>query len=444
MNTPTIEFPRSALAAGRRHGGHGGALHRDYARTPLNVYWEMTRACGLTCRHCRAEAMPTAAAGELGTADGIRLLDQIREFGEPLPQLILTGGDPLERSDLFEIVRTATAMGIAVSVTPAATEKLTRDVLVRLRDAGMAGLGLSCDGSTARLHDGLRGVPGTFARTLAAIEWAGELGIPVQVNTLISAETAPDLPAIFKLLAPLPLARWSLFFLIAVGRGRVLEPLEAPAAEELMAWIHEVAGRAPFIVATTEAPSFRRVAIGLMRAAGWSGERIAASPNSRGYGIRDGNGVVFVSHTGDICPAGFLPLAAGNVRTDRLATVYREAPLFRDLHNPDTFHGVCGECQYRQICGGSRARAFAATGNPFGSDPLCMKVFEDALPCPNACPDCTKSRGAGAGAARAGAAGCGGSGGGGCAGGAGGGKHHGLHLVWPIEARATSSGQEPT
>jgi AdoMet-dependent heme synthase len=344
---------------------------RDYAQTPLNIYWEMTQACALACRHCRAEAVPAPHPMELTFEEGIEFLRQIPEFGDPLPQLILTGGDPLARADLFELIDEAHRLGIGVSITPAATPALTRDVLVRLKEHSVEGLGLSLDGSTAERHDSIRGVLGTFDRTVEAMQWAQELEIPLQVNTLAAAETAGDVPAIYELLKPFGVARWSLFFLISIGRGKVLQPLTPEEGEKLMGWIYETSRAAAFIVATTEAPSYRRVALERLRAEGLTGEQIKRSGANRGFGIRDGHGIMFVSNTGDICPAGFLPLVAGNVRKDRVAEIYRNAPLFRSLHDPAHFEGRCGVCEYTALCGGSRARAFEATGNPLASDPFC-------------------------------------------------------------------------
>jgi radical SAM protein with 4Fe4S-binding SPASM domain len=299
---------------------------RDYAQTPLNVYWEMTQACPLACRHCRAEAVPTPHPHELNFLESVAFLRQLPEFGAPLPQLILTGGDPLERADLYELIDEARSLGIGVSITPAASPALTRDVLVRLQLHGVEGLGLSLDGYSAARHDSIRGVAGTCDRTLQAIRWAQELGMPLQVNTLVAAETAADIPAIYDLSK----------------------------------------------VATTEAPSYRRVALLRMREQGLTSEQIKKSPGYRGFGIRDGNGIMFVSHTGDIYPAGFLPLPVGNVRKDRIAEVYRNAPVFLALHDPEQFHGRCGACEYHALCGGSRARAFEATGDPLGEDPFCI------------------------------------------------------------------------
>ena len=351
-----------------------GSVHhapRDYSKTPLNIYWETTQACALACRHCRAEAVPAPHPNELTHEEGVAFLRQIPAFGDPVPHLILTGGDPLARADLYELIDEARRLGIGVSITPAATPALTRDVLVRLKKHGVEGLGLSLDGSTAGRHDSIRGVPGTFDRTLQAMQWARELEFPLQVNTLAAAETADDIPAVYELLRPLGVARWSLFFLISVGRGKVLQALPPEEAEKLMSWIYETSRTAEFIVATTEAPSYRRVALELMRGSGMTGEQIKRSGTARGFGIRDGHGILFVSNTGDICPAGFLPLVAGNVRRDAVAEIYRKAPLFRALHDPGQFEGRCGVCEYRVLCGGSRARAFEASGNPLASDPLC-------------------------------------------------------------------------
>ncbi len=337
----------------------------------MNVYWEVTRACSLACRHCRAEAVPYADPMQLTFDEGVGFLRQISQFGDPLPQLILTGGDPLARPDLFGLIDEAHRVGVSVSITPAATPALTREVLVKLKEHSVDGLGLSLDGSTAARHDSIRGVAGTFDRTVQAMRWAQELEMPLQVNTLVAAETADDLPAIYQLLKSFRVARWSLFFLISVGRGKVLQPLAPEEGEQLMSWIYATSLVAPFIVATTEAPSYRRVALERMRSEGLTAEQIKGSNAFRGFGIRDGHGIVFVSHTGEICPAGFLPLVVGNVRQDHLADVYRNAPVFKSLHDPTQFEGRCGRCQYHMLCGGSRARAFEASGNALASDPFC-------------------------------------------------------------------------
>ena len=344
----------------------------DFARSPMLVYWEMTQACMLACRHCRAEAMPSPHPLELTPIESMGLLCQIAMFSDPLPHLILTGGDPLSRKDLFPLIDKARAMGLEVSITPSATPALTPQALDRLRSHGIQSLGLSLDGSSAARHDDVRAVPGCFERTIDIAREAGRLGLPIQINTLVAQETADDLPAIYELLKTFPVMRWSLFFLISVGRGRALQEVSSDRAEEIMNWVLDLVPQAPFAVKTTEAPSYRRLALNRMQGAGKTAAEIQGSSVYRGFQIRDGHGIVFVSSQGDIYPSGFLPLSAGNVRTDSLVDVYRQGPLFQALHSPQRFHGKCGDCEFSCVCGGSRARAFAHTGDALGSDPLCL------------------------------------------------------------------------
>jgi MoaA/NifB/PqqE/SkfB family radical SAM enzyme len=292
----------------------------------------------------------------LSTVAGLRLLGDLATFGDPLPHLVLTGGDPLKREDLFDLIAAARAIGFKVSVAPSATPLLTAQAIWRMRDAGVSAISLSLDGSTAARHDAIRAVPGTFSRTLAAATVAVDAGLPVQINTLVCAETVADLPAILDRVLESRAARWSLFFLVTVGRGDVLAPISAERAEDVLHWIAGLGRPGGLVVTTTEAPQLRRV---------------AGRPALHGGGIRDGNGILFISHTGNICPSGFLELPAGNALADHVVDVYRTAPLFNALRDPDQFSGRCGACEFRFACGGSRARAWAATGNPLGEDPLC-------------------------------------------------------------------------
>lgn len=353
------------------HAPHAHTTRRDLARNPMIVYWEMTQACGLACRHCRAAAVLQKHPDELNRVESRRLLDQILAFGDPLPHLILTGGDPLMRPDLFELIDAAVSLGIEVSITPAATQNLTRNVIAELQAHKISSLGLSLDGSDAARHEAVRGIPGCFDWTMNAARAAADLDIPIQVNTLVSAETANDLPAIYDLLLTHRVMRWSLFFLISVGRGKLLEAVSPERGEEIMRWSLDMSRRAPYAIKTTEAPSYRRVALERMRASGMPADAIRRSSFYRGFGIRDGNGILFVSNTGDIRPAGFLPVTVGNVRHNDLVATYRHAPLMSALHDPNTFKGKCGYCEYRVVCGGSRARAFTHTGDALESDPFC-------------------------------------------------------------------------
>ncbi len=321
---------------------------------PLRVYWEITRACDLACVHCRATAAPHADPAELDTRRGLKLLDQLASSG-PL-HVILTGGDPLKRADLFELIAHARELGLHVSVSPSATPLLTEAALDHLKDAGVEAISLSIDGSTSAKHDALRGVPGCFDRTMVAAKHAAQIGLPFQVNTLVSRETLDDLPAIDALVRSLGANRWSLFFLVTVGRGTVLEPISARETEDLLTWLATRALEPGPVITTTEAPHFRRV----------------SQQRGHGAGMRDGNGVMFISHDGSVSPSGFLPLSVGNVKLENPLRLYRESTLFRSLRDANHFHGRCGHCEFRFVCGGSRARAYAATGDPLAEDPLCV------------------------------------------------------------------------
>ncbi len=343
-----------------------------YDERPLLVYWEMTRACGLSCRHCRAEAIPWRDPLELSTEEGYTLLEKLAGFGEPMPHLVLTGGDPLMRPDLFELIGHARGLGFKVAVTPSGTERLTKEVMQRMRQAEVWMVAMSLDGSSPQRHDAVRGVDGSFAQTLKALRWAREAEIPVQVNTLVCAETLGDLSAIHAVVSDLDIAQWALFFLIGVGRAKVLGEVTPTESEEVMHWVYEMARHSPFRIRTTEAPHYRRVA--LQRALAGRGNEDSSHQVRdirQGFGVRDGSGVMFISHTGEVYPSGFLPVAAGSVRFHDPVAVYRHAPLFVALRDPEQLKGRCGRCKYRQVCGGSRARAGAATGDPLESDPLC-------------------------------------------------------------------------
>ena len=334
-----------------------------HADAPTRVYWEITRACSLACQHCRAEASACADPNELRHEDGLRILRQLAA-AEPKPHLVLTGGDPLERADLFELIATARELGLHVSVSPSATARLTKEVIAKLKSAGVDAISLSLDGATASTHDAIRKVEGTFERTLAAAAAAREVGLAFQVNTLVSKETCLELREIEHIVREIGAARWSLFFLVTVGRGEVLQPIDAATTEHLLVWFAERAKIRPGpVFTTTEAPFYRRV-VG----------SVGGAPPGHGHaaGIRDGNGIMFIGHDGDVYPSGFLPLSAGNVKMENPLTIYRESVMFKALRDADSFHGRCGRCEYRAVCGGSRARAWAATGDILAEDPLCV------------------------------------------------------------------------
>jgi MoaA/NifB/PqqE/SkfB family radical SAM enzyme len=300
------------------------------------------------------------------------MLQEALGFGTPLPHFVFTGGDPFKRPDLIPLVREARRLGFGVSLAPSGTPLITPEAIGALVDAGIDGFSLSLDGANAEHHDAFRGVSGCFGRTLAAAGWIRDRGLPLQINTLVTAETVNDLPALADLLTGLRITRWSLFFLISVGRGRTgLTELRPAEAERLFRWLEGLSRLVPYAIKTTEAMQYRRVAHRAMRRRGMTDDQILRTPTGRGFGIRDGNGIMFVSHTGEVHPSGFLPAPVGSVRHRSIVGLYRDSPVFRELRDTSRFEGKCGWCEYADICGGSRARAFAATGNYLAADPLC-------------------------------------------------------------------------
>ncbi|GAB3681596.1 radical SAM protein [Salinarchaeum chitinilyticum] len=351
----------------------------DTDQRPFVLIWELTQACELACDHCRAEAQPDRHPEELTTAEGKELLDQAREFGEN-QLVVLSGGDPAARPDLVELVEYGTDAGLSMTVTPSGTASLTRDVIEDLSDAGVRRMALSIDGGVAEEHDAFRGERGSFGATLEAAAHARGAGVPLQVNTTVCARTVDQLPAIRELVADLGAALWSVFFLVPVGRGAMLDPVSPSRAESIMEWLDDVASEESFGVKTTEAPHYRRVAIQRRRAEqGGEGPEsgVAAGgeggPGRRG-GIVAGDGFAFVSHTGEVYPSGFLPESAGTVPEESIVDVYRNADLFERLRDRSELTGKCGACEFKHVCGGSRSRAFATTGDPFAADPLCEYV----------------------------------------------------------------------
>ena len=339
-----------------------------FDQSPFMVFWETTQACDLVCKHCRADARPARDPGELTFAEGVRLLDDVAAMGCPL--IVLTGGDPAKRPDLVALVRHGTAIGLRVALTPSATPLVTPELLRQLADAGLARLAVSLDGATATAHDGFRGVRGSFARTFEILRDARAAGLTTQVNTTVTDWNVDELEAIAAQLEAMAIALWGVFFLVPTGRGETLHVLEPDVAERVLERLAAIAARASFDVKTTAAPHYRRVllqrktprhdVVGL-------GDGIGRAPR----GVNDGQGIVFVSHRGEVFPSGFLPVACGSVRDEGLAAIYRRHPVFTALRDTDALGGKCGDCEFRRVCGGSRARAYAMTGDLLAEEPAC-------------------------------------------------------------------------
>ncbi len=311
--------------------------------------------------------------------DGKDLIDQIAAMKAPV--FVLTGGDPIKRPDLFEFIAHARKVGVRVSLTPSATPLLTREVVLRLKEAGLARLAVSLDGASAATHDAFRGMVGSFARTLNAIHWANGAGLPVQINTTFSRRNIAELDDIAELVESLRIALWSVFFLVPTGRGKLDDLLSADGFEQVFARIYRLSKTASFDIKTTEAQHYRRYMLqqrvagrkaGLL--AGPAPEKMADSIGRAPSGLNDGKGFVFISHTGEVFPSGFMPLTAGNIRRQSLASIYRDSPLFRSLRDTAQLEGKCGACEFKEICGGSRARAYALTGDPKAEEPCCSYI----------------------------------------------------------------------
>jgi radical SAM protein len=369
----------------------------DLNERPFMIIWETTQACDLACRHCRAEAQPEHDPLNLSTQEAKALLDQAESFGRPRPIFIFTGGDPFKRTDLFELVRYASEIGLPPAVSPSGTPLLTPDNLRALKEAGAKAISLSIDGSNAARHDDFRRVPGSFQLTTNGWRAARQMGLKLQINTTVTRYNLHDLPQLFKLVQELGAMTWSLFFLVPTGRGRQEDEISPAEYEAVMHFLYDVS---KYISAkTTEGHHYKRVV--LQRAildekgvaledylplhpiyyelkAGLDQvvEEVGLQPRGSGIyrtpmHINAGNGFVFISRRGEVFPSGFLPVSAGNVRQQSLVEIYRQAPLFRDLRDTEKYGGRCGLCELVGVCGGSRSRAYAVTGDPLAEEPFC-------------------------------------------------------------------------
>ncbi|MEK3855518.1 TIGR04053 family radical SAM/SPASM domain-containing protein [Cytobacillus sp. FSL H8-0458] len=360
---------------------------RDFNNDPFIVIWELTRACQLKCLHCRAEAQYRRDPRELSFEEGKALIDQIKEMNNPM--LVFTGGDPLMRQDVFDIAEYAVKKGVRVSMTPSATPNVTKEAIEKAKQVGLARWAFSLDGPNAEIHDHFRGTSGSFELTIERIKYLHELEIPVQINTVISRYNIDYLEEMAKVVEELKCVLWSVFFLVPTGRGQEKDMISPVEHEKVFTWLYNLSKKVSFDIKTTAAQHYRRVVIQQkMKEAKAQNEDIqyldaltqqglTGSIDGLGRapkGVNDGNGFVFISHIGDVYPSGLLPVKAGNVREQPLAEIYRESPIFKDLRNPDKYKGKCGQCEFRYVCGGSRSRAFAMTGDYMESEPFCVYI----------------------------------------------------------------------
>lgn len=360
----------------------------DFNLAPYTVIWEITRACDLCCVHCRASAQKARDSRELTTAEGYSLINDISDFGSPV--FVITGGDPMKRPDLEDMIcYAAKERKLRTSLTPSATPLVTRERLKEIRNCGISRIALSLDGPNAAVHDGFRGEKGCFNRTMEIIRDLKDLDIPLQINTTVARQNGSTLTEIAGLVEGFGAVQWSVFFLVPTGRGRKDDMISATQHERIFHWLYGLTKKVPFDIKATAAQHYRRVAIARARRAGTdmarddrgcylevagAGFQYADGIRRPTQGVNDGRGLVFISHTGDVYPSGFLPIRAGNVRQKSVIDIYRNSPLFQDLRDPGKLKGKCGVCEYRIVCGGNRARAWAVTGDPLEEEPMCIYV----------------------------------------------------------------------
>jgi radical SAM protein len=363
---------QSLTVPARPNSGTQSYTAADFAHSPFVAFYEVTRACDLLCRHCRACAQPKRHPYELKTEQAKTLIEQFATFPKP-PVLVFTGGDPMKRNDIYELVEHANSSGVTTAMTPSATPLVTRVALQRLKDAGLTRLAVSLDGADAATHDAFRNVPGSFARTLEILHDAQDCGFSLQINTTMTQRNVAQVDTMANLCATQGITLWSLFFLIPVGRGLAEQRLSGAQCEKVFAQLFEHSLRQPYGIKTTEAHHYRRF---VLQQHGNPLRHPGDAPSGRTQraplGVNDGRGVMFVSHTGTIYPSGFMPINCGKFPRQSIIDIYQNSDLFRSLREPDRLGGKCGVCDYREICGGSRARAYAITRDPLAAEPDCI------------------------------------------------------------------------
>lgn len=373
-------------AAAERSYQNERMTHADFDQAPFTIAWEVTRACAYACVHCRADAQHHRDPRELSTVEAKQLIERLAAFNNN-PILIFTGGDPLMRPDVFELIAYASERGLRCSLTPTATALPTRERLEKAREAGIRRVALSLDAPRPEIHDDFRKVLGSWQRTMDTLHRAHDVGLSVQVNTTVAKHNIEILHEMVPFIEEVGAVQWSVFFLVPTGRALVEQMVSAEEHERVFNWLYDLSQNAPFDIKATAAPMYRRVAIERKRALNneqpvtfqGAGFQYADGLHRPTKGVNDGNGFLFISHIGEIQPSGFLPVTAGWVREDDVVEVYRNAPIFKDLRNPDKFKGVCGRCEYREVCGGQRGRAYGVTGDYLESDPACILVSKGTI-----------------------------------------------------------------
>ncbi len=332
---------------------------------PRVIAWESTKACNYACKHCRAEAQKQPDPNQLTTKEALNLVEQIADVCKPI--FIISGGDPLKRSDIFEIASHASELGLRVVMSPSGSD-ITPDIISKMRNAGVQMISLSIDGSSADIHDSFRGVPGAFNLSLKAIQCAKEGGMPFKINTTVTQHNRADLSNICRLTIDLGAKEWDVFMLVPTGRGKVAMEITAQQYEDTLNFIYGLTDQSLIPIKMTCSPQYMRVIA--------QNHPTAKTPQPPrhgmgGRGCMAGNGFCFISHTGDVFGCGFLPIKAGNIRERKIIAIYQQSDFFTQLRQHNMLKGKCGACQFANACGGCRARALAVMGDYLESEPYC-------------------------------------------------------------------------
>ena len=339
---------------------------------PTTILWQLTQKCDVNCATC-VIAAEGARRGidELSTFESYKVLDQIASMAPR--RFVISGGDPLARRDLLQLVDYACRRALDPALSLSATHNLTREAIVVLRRAGVRRIQLPLNGSTAARHDAVYATPGSFEHTLAAMRWACAAGAVLEINTLVTHRTMHDLAAIAARMEQFRVEAWNLYFIVPIAGSTSLEVITAEEAEAVFAEIARIGSMAHFAIRTVEAPHYRRYLLQQQRPAG----ELASWSDFSGYTFRGDplgaslDDVVFITSRGEVRPSEFLPISGGNVRYRSLPAIIRAGDVFVALREQANLKGKCGCCEYLPLCGGSRARAWAVTGDLFASDPLC-------------------------------------------------------------------------
>ena len=334
------------------------------------VAWEASRNCNLSCVHCRASATNGPYDGELDIEASYQLLDQIAELGSPI--VILTGGDPMMREDIYDIAAYGTQKGLKMVMSPNGT-LITPETAQKMKASGIHRISISLDGPDKESHDQFRGVDGAFEGALRGISHAKEAGIEFQINTTITQTNLAKIPAIQKMAEDLGAVAHHIFLLVPTGRGKYIQDSEITAQEyeETLNWFYDQKDHTYMQLKATCAPHYYRI---LRQRAKEDGKKVDFDTyglDAVTRGCLGGSGFCFISHRGQVQPCGFLNTHCGNVTETSFVDIWKNAPVFQNLRNPDLLKGKCGKCSYRKVCGGCRARAFEATGDYLAEEPLC-------------------------------------------------------------------------